>query len=303
MPSANPLPDRSFTLRPSPQDLLTNATFSAWSDAVWAANRTGPNSIATGNAAAWLPFPVISSRAANLSASLTAQNHSSYLPADTDPTVAAGYRAQMLSYASALAANTTAFYNLVLTGGNTNGIVVDLHPLSRGSVTINPSNPYASEPLVDYRALSNPLDVAIMADIVRFTRRYHLDNPATKAWAATELAPGKATQTDEDFREYLAETLSPSEFHPVGTCAMLPRELGGVVDEELRVYGVKGLRVVDASIMSTLVGGNTCQTVYAIAEKVSDCLSCWGLLGDDADLMAGCGPDPVWAAQGRHGVG
>jgi Choline dehydrogenase and related flavoproteins len=49
---------------------------------------------------------------------------------------------------------------------------------------------------------------------------------------------------------------------------MLPRELGGVVDEELRVYGVTGLRVVDASIMPTLPGANTCQTVYAIAEKV-----------------------------------
>jgi choline dehydrogenase-like flavoprotein len=61
---------------------------------------------------------------------------------------------------------------------------------------------------------------------------------------------------------------------------MLPRELGGVVDEELRVYGVRGLRVVDASVMSTLVGGNTCQTVYAIAEKVSDSVLCWVLLGD-----------------------
>lgn len=50
---------------------------------------------------------------------------------------------------------------------------------------------------------------------------------------------------------------------------MLPREFGGVVDEELRVYGVTGLRVVDASIMPTLPGGNTCQTVYAVAEKVS----------------------------------
>ncbi len=174
----------------------------------------------------------------------------------------------MLSYASALQSNDTAFYNLVITGGPTNGIVVDLHPLSRGTVFIDPSDPYNKEPLVDYRALANPLDAVIMADIVRFTRRYHLDNPLTKSWAATEFSPGAKTQTDEDFAAYMAETLSPSEFHPVGTCAMLPRELGGVVDEELRVYGVTGLRVVDASIMPTLPGGNTCQTVYAVAEKV-----------------------------------
>jgi len=245
-----------------------NATFSAWSDRVWAANRTGPNSIATGNAAAWLPFPIISPRAANISSALASQNHTLYLPADTDPTVAAGYRAQMLSYAAALKSNATAFYNLVLTGGPTNGIVVDLHPLSRGTVAVDPRDPAGREPLVDYRALANPLDAAVMADIVRFTRRYHLENPLTKAWAATEIEPGSATQTDEQFRAWLAETLSPSEFHPVGTCAMMPRELGGVVDEELRVYGVRGLRVVDASIMPTLVGGNTCQTVYGIAEKV-----------------------------------
>jgi choline dehydrogenase-like flavoprotein len=246
--------------------MFMNATFGAWSDAVWAANRTGPKSIATGNAAAWLPFPVISSRAADLAAALTAQNHTLHLPADTDPTVAAGYRAQMLAFASALTSPRTAFYNLVVTGGNTNGLLCDLHPLSRGTVNIDVADPYNTVPRVDYRALANPLDAAIMADIIRFTRRYHMENPLTEAWAATELAPGEETQTDEEFEAYLAETLSPSVFHPVGTCAMMPRELGGVVDEELRVYGVKGLRVVDASIMSTLVGGNTCQTVYAVAE-------------------------------------
>ncbi|KAK4153497.1 hypothetical protein C8A00DRAFT_33725 [Chaetomidium leptoderma] len=261
---------RKFTYRPTSQDLFLNATFSAWADTVWAANRTGPNSLATGNAAAWLPFPVISPRSADISSALAAQNHTLYLPADTDPTVAAGYRAQMLSYASALKENSTAFYNLVLTGGATNGIVVDLHPLSRGTVNIDVSDPYNKEPLVDYRALSNPMDVDIMTDLIKFTRRYHLDNPMTKEWAATELSPGASTQTDAQFADYLAETLSPSEFHPAGTCAMMPRELGGVVDEELKVYGVQGLRVVDAATMATLVGGNTCQTVYAIAEKAAD---------------------------------
>jgi choline dehydrogenase-like flavoprotein len=175
----------------------------------------------------------------------------------------------MLSLATALNNNGTAFYNLVLSGGTTNSILVDLHPLSRGTVNIDPANPYTTEPLVDYRALTNPLDATIMADIIRFARRYHMDNPLTKAWAATELTPGTETQSDEQFGEYLAETLSPSVFHPAGTCAMMPRELGGVVDEELRVYGVKGLRVVDASVFPTLPGANTCQSVYAVAEKVS----------------------------------
>jgi choline dehydrogenase len=62
--------------------------------------------------------------------------------------------------------------------------------------------------------------------------------------------------------------ITPTEYHPSGTCAMLPRELGGVVDETLKVYDVGGLRIVDASVIPTLPGANTCQTVYAIAEKV-----------------------------------
>ncbi|KAK4236597.1 hypothetical protein C8A03DRAFT_35497 [Achaetomium macrosporum] len=261
---------RNFTIHPSPEDLFLNATFSAWAAAVWAANRTGPNSIAIGNAAAWLPFPVISARSSSIASTLASQNHSAYLPPDTDPTVLAGYRAQMLSYATALRNNNTAFCNLVISGGAASGAIVDLHPLSRGTVNINTTDPYNTEPLVDYRALSNPLDAAVMADILRFTRRYHMENPLTAAWRAAEFAPGLDVTTDEQWRAYLEETVSPSEFHPAGTCAMLPRELGGVVDEELRVYGVTGLRVVDASIMPTLPGGNTCQTVYAVAEKAAD---------------------------------
>ncbi|KAK3291154.1 uncharacterized protein B0H64DRAFT_43339 [Chaetomium fimeti] len=260
----------NFTFHPAPEDAVLDRNFSSWVDTVWKANRTGPNSIATGNGAAWLPFPVISARSENISAALSAQNHTLSLPPDTDPTVAAGYRAQMLSYATALRNNDTAFYNLVISGANTNSILVALHPLSRGTVNIDPTDPYHLEPLVDYRALSNPLEAPIIADLIRFTRRYYLDNPRTRAWAATEQAPGEAVQTDEQFAENLARTLNPSEYHPAGTCAMMPRELGGVVDEELRVYGVEGLRVVDASVFPTLPGGNTCQSVYAVAEKAAD---------------------------------
>jgi choline dehydrogenase len=249
--------------------LTSNATFRSWATQVWNANKTGPYSIASGNAAAWLPFPVISTRAEEISAKLAAQDPAAQLPTGTDPTVVAGYRAQMQSYAVALRNNNTAFYNLGILAGPSNGIVVDLHPLSRGTVNIDTKDPAGKEPVVDYRALSNPLDRAIMADILRFTRKFYLSNPALVGFSPQELQPGARVTTDDDFSSYLTDTLSPTEYHPVGTCAMMPRELGGVVNEELKVYGVQGLRVVDASIMPTLPGGNTCQTVYAIAEKVS----------------------------------
>ncbi|KAF2224075.1 glucose-methanol-choline oxidoreductase, partial [Elsinoe ampelina] len=59
-------------------------------------------------------------------------------------------------------------------------------------------------------------------------------------------------------------------YHPVGTCAMMPRDKGGVVYEEVRVYGVKGLRMVDASVMPMMPRGNIQTTVYALAERAAD---------------------------------
>lgn len=259
---------RNFTSSPSAQDLFTNASFRHWADEVWAANKTGPYSIATGNAAAWLPFPVISGRFEAIADKLATQDPRTSLPSDTDASVVAGYAAQLKSFAAAMRGNNTAFYNLGLTGGSSNGIIVDLHPLSRGSVNIDPGNP-EGEPIVDYRALTNAVDIEVMTEIMRYTRQYYFNNTATAGFAPRELSPGPKTQSDSELAAYLADTLSPTEFHPAGTCAMMPKELGGVVDQQLRVYGVSNLRVVDASIMPTLPGGNTCQTVYAIAEKVS----------------------------------
>lgn len=251
-------------------DVNVSGDFKDWADELWETNKTGPYTIATGNVAAWLSYPVISARYDEIATQLEEQDHAAYLPEDTDPTVAAGYSAQMLSYAEAMRANHTAFYNQATVAGGSNGILVDLHPLSRGTINVNPEDPEGAEPLVDYRALSNPLDAAVMADIIRYTRSFYMDNAVNAQWDPSEVQPGADVQTDEEMAAFLARTLSPSEFHPAGTAAMLPKELGGVVDEQLRVYGVEGLRVADASIIPTLVGANTCQTVYAIGEKVRD---------------------------------
>jgi choline dehydrogenase-like flavoprotein len=256
----------------SSASLTSNATFRTWATQAWATNKSGPNAIATGNAAAWLPFRVISARYEEIAANLSAQDPASTLPSGTDPTVLAGYKAQMMSFAEALRSNHTAFYNHVLSGGTSSSILVDLHPLSRGTVNIDVTNPAGKEPIVDYRALSNPLDLPIMADLIRYTRRYYMNNTATAQYQPSETQPGARITSEQDLHRYLVQTLSPTEYHPAGTCAMMPRELGGVVDEKLRVYGVKNLRIVDASIMPTLPGANTCQTVYMIGEKVTSSL-------------------------------
>lgn len=83
-----------------------------------------------------------------------------------------------------------------------------------------------------------------------------------------EIVPGANVTSDADITTFLrgaAGTL----FHPAGSCKMGKKEEGGVVDAELKVYGVEGLRIVDASVMPLLPGSHTMTTVYAVAERVS----------------------------------
>ncbi|KAI5867721.1 putative GMC oxidoreductase [Durotheca rogersii] len=260
----------NFTVHPSPTDMFGNRNFIEWAQEVWRVNKTGPYSMGIGNAAAWLGMPVISpDRFESIATKLETQDHAAQLPPDTDPTVIAGYSAQMKDMAASIRSSNTAFYNHVLTGAGSSGTLVDLHPLSRGTVNINTTDPFGAEPVVDYRALSNGVDVDILVEMLRFTRRYFFET-RLREYAPRQVQPPDSVDAPADLAGFLARNLSPSEFHPAGTCAMLPRALGGVVDEGLRVYGVRRLRVVDASVMSVLPGANTCQTVYAIAEKAAD---------------------------------
>ncbi|KAI0010848.1 putative GMC oxidoreductase [Xylariaceae sp. FL0662B] len=270
---------QNFTTHPNPMDMFTNKNFSDWAQELWEANKTGPYSMGIGNAAAWLGMPVISpENFEKIAATLETQDHAAQLPPDTDSTVVAGYTSQMKNMAASIRSSNTAFYNHVLTGAGSSGTLVDLHPLSRGTVNIDPTDPFNREPVVDYRALSNGVDLDIMVEMMRFTRRYFFETRLRDLGPRQLQPPPDSVEEPEDLVRFLRRNLSPSEFHPAGTCAMMPRELGGVVDEDLKVYGVGNLRVVDASIMPVLPGANTCQSVYAIAEKAAD------LIKADSDL-------------------
>jgi choline dehydrogenase len=102
---------------------------------------------------------------------------------------------------------------------------------------------------------------------VKLSRRL-LAAPAWDKVRGPEFRPGADVQGDDALREYIRKTCG-TVFHPVGTCRM-GRDADAVVDPELRVYGVDGLRVVDASIMPTLIGGNTNAPTIMIAEKAAD---------------------------------
>jgi choline dehydrogenase-like flavoprotein len=140
------------------------------------------------------------------------------------------------------------------------------HPLSKGNVHIN-SRSISEKPIINPNYLSHPYDLAAATNLAKFLRRIASTKPMSEVWTE-EYEPGNAIQTDEDWRKYaLANTLSI--YHPVGTAALLPEKDGGVVNSELKVYGVKGLRVVDASIIPLLPSAHLQTLVYGIAEKAA----------------------------------
>ncbi len=141
------------------------------------------------------------------------------------------------------------------------------HPFSRGSVHLT-TNSVLDAPAIDPKYLSEPYDLAAAIATAKYLRKVASSPPLSDQWTS-EYEPGPAITTDEQWEDFVRNT-TLSIFHPIGTCAMLPRKDGGVVDTHMRVYGVKGLRVVDASIIPILVSGHIQTAVYGIAERAAD---------------------------------
>ncbi|KAK4505388.1 hypothetical protein PRZ48_003351 [Zasmidium cellare] len=151
-----------------------------------------------------------------------------------------------------------------------------MHAFSRGSVHIKSAN-VREYPEIDPRYLSHPMDLELLAHGMLHLKRIVRTGPlaefledARDGSGEKEFMPGVASfNTLAEAREVVKER-QITMYHPTGTCAMLPREEGGVVDSQLRVYGAEGLRVVDASVFPMNVQGNIMSLVYAVAEKASD---------------------------------
>lgn len=144
--------------------------------------------------------------------------------------------------------------------------VCQLRPESRGTVTLASRNPFDA-PLIDPHYLAEEVDRRTMRDSVRIVRDI-CGQEALNLYRGDELRPGAQVRTDAEIDAWIrqnAETI----YHPVGTCRMGVDDKAPV-DEELRVRGVDGLRVIDASVIPTLVGGNTNAPTIMIAEKLSD---------------------------------
>ncbi|MEN1727092.1 MAG: choline dehydrogenase [Pseudomonadota bacterium] len=141
-----------------------------------------------------------------------------------------------------------------------------LRPESRGHLALKSTDP--REPIaIHANYLSAPEDLEMMLECVRLSRDI-LHQPAFKPFRAHEIFPGNEVTSREGLIDFI-RTKAESIYHPVGTCRM-GVDADAVVDPELRVRGLDGLRVIDASIMPTLVGGNTNAPTVMIAEKASD---------------------------------
>ncbi|KAF4903964.1 Dehydrogenase citC [Colletotrichum viniferum] len=146
-------------------------------------------------------------------------------------------------------------------------IAAIMHPLSRGSVHINVSSPLGP-PLIDPKYLSHEYDLQAAIQAIKKCRQVALTEPLRSTWIS-EYEPGLNTTTDAQWRDFALKT-ALSIYHPVGTCAMLPKQDGGVVDPTLKVYGTTNLRVVDASIMPVLISAHIQTAVYGIAERAAE---------------------------------
>ncbi len=143
-----------------------------------------------------------------------------------------------------------------------------LQPKSRGAVTLASRDPMAL-PLVDPNFLADPDDMARMVRGFKRTREI-LMQPALAKFGAKELAASASARSDAEIEQFIRQ-YADTIYHPVGTCRMGPGPMD-VVDAELRVHGLAGLRVVDASIMPRIVSGNTNAPTVMIAEKAVDLL-------------------------------
>lgn len=143
-------------------------------------------------------------------------------------------------------------------------IAVVQHPFSKGSVHINASDP-TGKPIINPSYLSNSYDLRAIVEATKYSRKIAQSVGLNEAWV-DEYEPGFDVTTSDAAWEEFARNTTLSIYHPLGTCAMLPKVDGGVVSPDLIVYGTENLRVVDASIIPIQPSGHIQTMIYGVAE-------------------------------------
>ncbi|KAL8938585.1 MAG: hypothetical protein Q9216_003813 [Gyalolechia sp. 2 TL-2023] len=270
---------------PSPTELTTNATYNALAEAEYNSFKTGPWTAGSPNALAFNPLPLISNNSAGILSGANDQDPTQYLTGGLDPTIIAGYTLQKQSLVRRLAETNVASYEIINNNAGSLTVAV-MHPFSRGQCYIRSADPF-EPPSIDPRWLTNPVDRQVLIEALLFNRQI-LATPAMLPLQAAQFVP--TVEADEDGINAIINTGIRTEFHPSGTCAMLPLEQGGVVDPHLRVYGAQNLRVVDAGIFPMIPAAHLQAVVYAVAEKLVY-----------ISIKPSCKPDYIIRTQPIHG--
>jgi choline dehydrogenase len=143
-----------------------------------------------------------------------------------------------------------------------------VRPRSIGRIQLRSGNPLEA-PRIFANYYSDPHDLDVMVEGIKITRMI-THSKAFAKYRGRETHPGDSAQRDQELRAHVCK-MSETLYHPVGTCKMgASKDRSAVVDSELRVHGVEGLRVIDASVMPTVSGGNTNAPTIMIAEKAAD---------------------------------
>jgi choline dehydrogenase-like flavoprotein len=135
---------------------------------------------------------------------------------------------------------------------------------------LNSSNP-SGQPIVEYNTFANSIDATLLVECIRYVRGFYKQDRL--AWYnPKEILPGANVESDNEILASLIDNrlVSPTTYHPSGTCALGLERQGGCVGVDLLVYGTKRLSVVDASIMPLIPATHLQLTVYAVAEKAAD---------------------------------
>ncbi|KAH0547745.1 hypothetical protein FGG08_000002 [Glutinoglossum americanum] len=236
------------------QDHYLVGTFYPWP---WTAG--SPNGVA------FPSLPSITNTSADILNSADIQADDQYLVANSDPTVVAGYHDQKNALIRLLSSENVGAYEII--SNNIGSLTVSImHPFSRGTVEIGSSDPF-DDPIIDPRYGSNPVDLQILVEALKFNRKILATPPMVELRPAQFVPPVNA---DDDALMQVVKNGIRTEFHPSGTCAMLPLEKGGVVDTRLVVWGTQNLRIVDAGIFPLIPAAHLQATVYAVAEKAAD---------------------------------
>ncbi|KAG9597146.1 FAD/NAD(P)-binding domain-containing protein, partial [Aureobasidium melanogenum] len=246
-------------------NIMQNKTINDWARSVYYQNRTGPYTFGPPDGNGFFSLPQISDRAQEIAQNASSFSDEDYLAEGLDDSVIRGYTRQRALLIPALNNSGRAVIEFLQdNAGNTQ--ISNQRPLTRGNVHINGTDPF-NYPTLDFRYGSNPIDMAVMMDALRFNDEL-FQQPELQILQPVQNDPPHAA-SDAQLQEFLNRALG-TEFHPSCTAAMMPRDDGGVVDPNLLVYGTQNIRVVDASIFPIIPAAHLEAVIYAVAEKAAD---------------------------------